>query len=104
MIEIWKPVVAPERVFWRLWRRDGSEFVVDQVEYDRLRTLKVRKFVAADRARIHQCSACGQDGPWTDDWAWFGSYKDLDDDKPVQKFCSASCRKRRREISTRGVQ
>lgn len=92
-------IVPPERVFWRLWRRDGSSFFADQTEYDRLRSLGVRKFVAAERAKVHRCAACGHEGPWTDDWMWFGSYQDLDDEKPIQKFCSEPCRKQRSSIA-----
>jgi len=90
-------VVPPERVFWRLRRRDGTEFIADQIEYDRLRNLKVRKFVEASPARLHRCSVCSCVGPWTEHWCWFGSYQQLDDHQPIQKFCSEPCRNTSKE-------
>lgn len=39
----------------------------------------------------HQCCMCGKRDDWRSSWIWYGSYKDLDDGKPVKKFCSRSC-------------
>lgn len=41
--------------------------------------------------RSHTCSICGMTGPWTGEWSWFGSYRDIDDGIPVFEFCSANC-------------
>ena len=48
------------------------------------------KLVASGRE--HVCSVCGFSGPWTESWCWYGSWKDLEDNKPIEKFCSDSCR------------
>lgn len=40
----------------------------------------------------HICSVCGKIGSWTQEWSWYGSYKDLDDGISVLKFCSQECR------------
>lgn len=47
--------------------------------------------------RVYQCDNCGTTDAWGDDWAWFGSYKQLDDYglKGVEEVivtCSALCR------------
>ena len=46
-----------------------------------------------DQRRSHECSMCGKVEPWNEEvWAWFGSYMDLDDGKPIIKVCSEECR------------
>lgn len=90
---------APEAVpvIYRLTRRDGSTFFVDEPELQRLRGLKRRTFVSAERARIHQCGACGKLDAWRDDWGWYGSIEQIDNwvgEEPViPKWCSEPCRK-----------
>lgn len=42
--------------------------------------------------RVHKCSVCGKYGHWGKGWMWYGSYKDLDDGKEVEKTCSDKCR------------
>ena len=42
--------------------------------------------------RLHECSICGKQGPWTNEWEWFGSYKQIDDGEPVTKICSPACK------------
>jgi hypothetical protein len=44
--------------------------------------------------QIHTCTVCGKEDFWSDDWQWFGSYRDLDDGKPIEKFCSERCLER----------
>lgn len=41
--------------------------------------------------RHHRCDGCGQLGPWTDSWQWYGSYNDLDNGRRVLKMCSEAC-------------
>lgn len=40
----------------------------------------------------HTCSICGKIEPWSESWSWFGSYKELEDGKPILKFCSDVCK------------
>lgn len=48
--------------------------------------------------RLHTCDGCGKQGVWQKPWQWYGSWKDLDDDKPVYKACSPECMARRIEV------
>jgi predicted nucleic acid-binding Zn ribbon protein len=48
--------------------------------------------VAAVPPRSHQCSICSKVAPWSDEWTWYGSYRQIDDGEPVVKLCSASCK------------
>lgn len=43
---------------------------------------------------VHCCSVCGTVGLWGPSWQWFGSYKDLDEGKPIVKVCSEACKKK----------
>jgi len=59
---------------------------------------KVHKSQTRERRRkppetkgIHTCTTCGHSGPWTKNWRWWGSYKDIDDGRAVEKFCSKHC-------------
>lgn len=45
-----------------------------------------------DGRALHCCCVCGKLETWTGDWSWYGSYRDVDDGKPLAKFCSASCK------------
>lgn len=40
----------------------------------------------------HTCTVCHTQGPWSATWSWFGSYKDLDTNGTVPKFCADVCR------------
>lgn len=51
------------------------------------------QLVPARGERYHTCSVCRKMGKWTASWSWYGSYKDLDDGKPIIKVCSEKCRK-----------
>lgn len=46
---------------------------------------------------MHTCSICGKTEPWGRAWVWYGSYKRLDDGKPIVKMCSARCREKAKE-------
>ena len=41
---------------------------------------------------LHCCCICGKLDMWDDNWSWFGSVKDLDDESAFPKFCSAGCK------------
>jgi len=43
------------------------------------------------KKKIHICSICGKEGNWNDSWRWYGSYKDAEDGKPIEKYCSREC-------------
>ena len=40
-----------------------------------------------DGRALHACCVCGRLAPWTDNWRWYGSYKQIDDGDAVMKFC-----------------
>ena len=47
--------------------------------------------------RIYECDCCGNREPWGAGWAWFGSYRQMEDFgrkgvAPVMTICSATCR------------
>ena len=44
--------------------------------------------------KLYKCDICGKTGNWSDDWQWFGSYKDYDDGKALVFTCSEDCRKK----------
>lgn len=78
---------------WRLTRRNGSTFIVDQRELDRLDQLQRRQYWGRpERCVIHECTVCGHRDAWRDSWQWYGSWALLDDSKPIVKICSEGCR------------
>lgn len=83
---------AQSDTLFRVVRVSGEVEIITAAEYDRRQQLKRRpRYILVEKARIHVCSTCGNSGPWTESWSWFGSYADLDDDRPVKKYCSAEC-------------
>lgn len=40
---------------------------------------------------LHVIAGCGRREHWNENWMWYGSYRDLEDGKPVEKFCSEEC-------------
>ena len=42
---------------------------------------------------LHCCAVCDKLAPWDYNWSWYGSYKEMEDGTPVQKFCSDKCKK-----------
>lgn len=53
--------------------------------------------IRTEARRLYQCDCCGKTDIWGDDWAWFGSYRQLEDVgmegvKDVTVICSADCR------------
>lgn len=47
--------------------------------------------IAPTPPKKHTCSVCQKTEEWGPKWAWYGSYRDLDDGVPVLKFCSPAC-------------
>ena len=85
--------VKPHPILHRLIRRDGSEFIVDHAEMRRIDGLKRKPYSAyAGLCEIHQCSVCGARDAWREGWQWYGSYKDMDEGKPILKMCGDQCR------------
>lgn len=42
--------------------------------------------------RLYQCDCCGKTDVWGDTWAWYGSWRAMDDGDPLLTICSADCR------------
>lgn len=42
--------------------------------------------------RLYRCDNCSKTSAWEDGWAWYGSYRDLDDGESVLCMCSPECR------------
>lgn len=42
---------------------------------------------------IHECTVCEVRAPWSEGWAWYGSYTVLEGYKPgrIIKICSPKC-------------
>ena len=40
----------------------------------------------------HMCTVCHTQGEWSSSWSWFGSYRDMDNNGTVPKFCGDVCR------------
>lgn len=51
---------------------------------------------------IHRCTVCGNESPWTDKWSWFGSYRDIEECNPIDKFCSEACKDGHAQMSVEG--
>jgi hypothetical protein len=50
-----------------------------------------------DGRALYKCDCCERVDAWDDGWAWFGSYRQLEDFgmkdvKPVMTICSPTCR------------
>ena len=53
--------------------------------------------IRTDARRLYQCDCCEKTDVWGDSWAWFGSYRQLEDVglegvKDVIVICSSDCR------------
>lgn len=89
------------RVTWQ--RRHGKGFrreeevvivqAMDAADLQAKSSALPGRVLALELARLHTCCVCGRIAPWDDNWMWFGTMKQIDDGKPVQKFCSSACRK-----------
>lgn len=93
--------VAVPSYFRLIGKRDDYRLVVEAESAAQARELaKPRwKVIGIERATTHQCSACGAFGAWGPEWSWCGSYRDIDDGNPIQKFCSATCAKSRKPVA-----
>lgn len=47
---------------------------------------------ATDGRLVHCCCVCGKVEPWGDAWTSYHCIKELDDESPIPKFCSAECK------------
>ncbi len=79
--------------WYRVHFRKKSIIVEGEAELERVKARKVPKVVLVETCVEHECSTCGKVEAWLDSWSWFGSYQDLEDNKPILKFCSSPCRK-----------
>jgi hypothetical protein len=47
---------------------------------------------AGDGRILHACCICGKLDVWNDGWSTYCSWKEIDDEVPIPKFCSDKCR------------
>jgi hypothetical protein len=47
---------------------------------------------AQDGRLLHCCCVCGRLDLWGSGWSMYCSEKEIDDGKPIPKFCSEACR------------
>lgn len=84
---------AADRTWFLIHLKSGKDiFVQGAAERDRIMRRKTPKAIGWKPATIHRCSICETEGPWTDDWSWYGSWAQLDDQEEIHKFCSRDCR------------
>jgi hypothetical protein len=53
-------------------------------------------FNEASKRWVWRCSACGKEGFWDDNWLWYGSWRDVDNDTIKWVACSAECMRQRK--------
>ena len=46
----------------------------------------------SDGRLLHCCCICGTLAPWSNSWVGFYSWQEVDDGKPLAKFCLTECR------------
>lgn len=80
---------------WRVHYRNGTTRIVrDQAELDRIRAKSAAarrsSVVGIEVCRRHKCDHCGLVDVWTEDWVWYGSVRQLDEDgeEGIRKYCS----------------
>jgi hypothetical protein len=86
--------VPDEEPWFRVHFRKSMIVVKGVAELERIKARKVPKVVLVEPAQIHECSVCHKREAWGKTWCWYGSWKAIDDGKPVRKFCSPECRRR----------
>lgn len=91
--------------WYRLHYRKGNPVLVEGEDTRDLACgRRAPKVIGWEVATIHTCSTCGAQGPWTEDWSWYGSYNDLDEGRPVEKYCSKAClNPKNRRVDTPGA-
>lgn len=62
-------------------------------ELERIKARKTPRVLLVEPAQIHECSVCHVREGWGPNWSWWGSWKAIDDGKPIRKFCSSVCRR-----------
>ena len=60
--------------------------------YDSERSERGPQRRRSGRHLLHCCCICGRLEPWGTTWSTYCSYKELDDEVPIPKFCSEKCR------------
>ncbi len=58
-------------------------------------SLKLAKLTKAGHKKtqvVHQCCVCKKWDVWGMDWAWYGSWINLEDGDEIYKTCSDICR------------
>lgn len=79
--------------WYRVYFRKKHILVQGDDELARLQARKVPKVISFEIPKMHTCTVCGKEEPWIEEtWSWYGRYADIDDGKPVLKFCSNECR------------
>lgn len=52
--------------------------------------------IQTEARRLYQCDSCGRTDVWSEGWAWYGSYRDIDEHDSavpqVMTICSSECR------------
>lgn len=98
--------------YWRVFGRRNRVAVIraeTQAEFDAAVSALRWKPMGRERAKVHQCSVCGQFGPWGESWSWYGSYRDIEEhdaaSAPIVKACSNTCRidSKRRKLVPRNA-
>jgi hypothetical protein len=92
-------VSAP--IYWRVFGRgDHVSVIAANTEDEYAAAVKRLRWrpMGRERAKVHECAACRSVGPWSDGWAWWGSYNDIDDGKEVVKTCSEACRIKAKQL------
>lgn len=85
----------PEEEAWfRIHFRKTMIVVRGVAELERIKARKVPKVILVEPAQIHECSVCHKREAWGATWQWYGSWRAIDEGRPVRKFCSSDCRKR----------
>lgn len=90
-----KITLAPDRTWFRIhFRKTPDMLVQGEAELQRILKRKSPKAIYHEAAKTHQCSYCEKVEAWLPSWIWWGSYADLDEGRPVLKFCSDDCKER----------
>jgi hypothetical protein len=86
------PAAGWYRLEWGRPTKTKLVHVASATELDEERArIKTPFPVVLSRPALHTCSACQKVAPWDEYWAWHGSYAEVEDGKPVPKFCSDPC-------------
>lgn len=59
---------------------------------DRLMAQPRPRAIHWEVALLHDCETCGDRRPWDGGWRWYGRPDDIEEGRPIRKFCSEQCR------------